>query len=382
MSKKWQKTSFEAATRQSKIDRENGIIHDVVMCQVGEAKGHGVQMEQEFIDELVKLANKQNHGVKARFGHPTMSTEALGTGLGRYKNARVRGSQAIADLHLAEYSKNSPDGDLHTYILDRAEEDPESFGSSIVFKRGESYQRDEKGKKIPRYVKDKEGFKKPNPAWNYKKPIYQTIKQLLGCDLVDTPAATESLFHSKYNSHAFAVRITEFLDQNEDIFQFLDAHPDVEGKVTEFLTKYRKYKSIQTDTAMDEKKKDLFKQGIAFFQKALGADTAPEKTSEEATPEQEALQAEQTKVAALEKENAELKSQIEADKARFEQQQKQLDDLAKEVEELGEKPATKPATTTETDDLTNDEDADGYLNKYHDPVTEEARKRFPAKVKA
>ena len=36
----------------SKIDRENGIIRDIVLIQSGEAKGHNFEIDEEFIDKL------------------------------------------------------------------------------------------------------------------------------------------------------------------------------------------------------------------------------------------------------------------------------------------------------------------------------------------
>ncbi|MEL6851791.1 MAG: hypothetical protein AAFP92_24930, partial [Bacteroidota bacterium] len=204
---KWSKTYFKAKINSDQIDIEEGILRDVVMCQVGPAKGHGVHLEQEFIEQTVNLGQEQPQGLKARFGHPMMSTEALGTGLGRFHNVRLRGNQAIGDLHLAEYSQSSPEGDLRTYILERAQEDPDSFGSSIVFIPGEKYKRNENGEKVYRF-KEVEGERVFNKEFrNTKGPVFDSITQLLGCDLVDEPAATNSLFHSKFNSHAFAVQI-------------------------------------------------------------------------------------------------------------------------------------------------------------------------------
>jgi hypothetical protein len=65
----------------SKVDKEKRIISDVILCQVGEAKGHGVHLEQSFIDAGIAYAQKHHTkvGMKCRFGHPAMSNDALGT---------------------------------------------------------------------------------------------------------------------------------------------------------------------------------------------------------------------------------------------------------------------------------------------------------------
>jgi len=46
------------------IDAESGIIRNVVMCQEGEAKGHGVHLEGEFIEALAKYdRNSSFHAI-------------------------------------------------------------------------------------------------------------------------------------------------------------------------------------------------------------------------------------------------------------------------------------------------------------------------------
>jgi hypothetical protein len=84
----------------SLIDRESGIIKDVVLCQVGEAKGHDLFIDQDFINDVVKFGNQNPAGVKARFGHPNICSTALGSYLGRFRTFRMVDDKAIADLHL------------------------------------------------------------------------------------------------------------------------------------------------------------------------------------------------------------------------------------------------------------------------------------------
>ena len=251
---RWERTYFRKAIASSKIDVEEGIIRDVVMCQVGEAKGHYVSIEQEFIDNLVTLAQQHKIGSKARYGHPTMCSESLGTMLGRFKNVRLRGTQAIGDLHFSEFSAKSPEGNLKEYVLARAEEDPDSFGASIVFTPGESYQRDpETGEKIFKYEMNKDGSIKydedgnliRNQRWVHGRTTYASIKGYQGTDLVDEAAATEGLFS---DPKLFASRISAFLDENPDIDRFLNDNPEIESKVAGFLSRRR---SLQSSTEME-----------------------------------------------------------------------------------------------------------------------------------
>ena len=108
------KTYFRSNTiykqSPSSIDREKGIIKDIILCQTGEAKGHDLFINDQFIDKVVQLGNDNQVGIKARFGHPNICSTALGSYLGRYKNFRSDGNKAIADLYLDSTSKKSPNG--------------------------------------------------------------------------------------------------------------------------------------------------------------------------------------------------------------------------------------------------------------------------------
>ena len=215
---RWLK-SKPRAIKLSKVDRENGILSDVVMCQVGEAKGHEVKLEQQFIDDLVSYANAHNAstGLKARLGHPSMSNETMGSQLGAFKNFRVRGEQAIADLHLLDAAAKSPNGDLKEWVLSMAEEDPSFIMSSIVFKPGEQYKYDKDGK---RFASDTDEFH------SLTSDAFVSLGELYYCDLVEQGAATENLFSAQFNKDKFAVQVNEWLNDNAQIDSFIKENPD------------------------------------------------------------------------------------------------------------------------------------------------------------
>ena len=159
------------------INEEIGIIKGVTLAREGVAKGHGVHLDSKFISDLVELGNSQEQGVKARFGHPSMTSDAFGTYIGRFKNFRVKGKKAKADLYMDKVSKKSPKGDLYSYVFAMARSNPDMFGNSIVFKAGESRYENELDENENVITKE-----------------YVSIVGLTASDLVDTPAATESLF--------------------------------------------------------------------------------------------------------------------------------------------------------------------------------------------
>ena len=102
------KTSPQFAQPDLNIDAKNGIIKNASVVTAGEAEGHGIYLDQNFVEDVVRLGNEYKQGLKSRFGHPTLSNEALGTYLGRFKNFRVNGNKAVADLYLDDVAKKSP----------------------------------------------------------------------------------------------------------------------------------------------------------------------------------------------------------------------------------------------------------------------------------
>jgi len=214
----------------SKVDREKGIISNIVVSTIGEAKGHNIHLNSKFLDDIVLLAAEYQKGIKARFGHPNICATALGTYLGRYKNYRRIDNSVQADLHLDKSAMKSPNGDLYSYVLDMAENNPDMFGASIAFKQGDAKVEFEEleGKKIEKR--------------------YATIKALYATDLVDSPAATDGLFES-FHQDDFASQITMFLDENPQVFELVDSKPEI---LEEFLTNYKHYKSNKQMNLSDE----------------------------------------------------------------------------------------------------------------------------------
>jgi hypothetical protein len=225
---KYMKTYFRSIPvyhqSPSLIDRENGIIKDVVLCQVGEAKGHELFIDQAFINNVVTFGNENQAGIKARFGHPNICSTALGSYLGRFRNFRMDDDKAIADLHLDKSSQKSPKGNLYDYIFDLAESNPDMFGASIAFKMGKVDTKLEKvdGQEIERK--------------------YASIISLFAADLVDDPAATDGLFES-FHEDEFAFLVSVFLDEHPEIYSIIDRKPEV---LNEFLSNYKNYKNIKS----------------------------------------------------------------------------------------------------------------------------------------
>jgi len=213
----------------SLIDRENGIIKDVVLCQLGEAKGHDLHIDQDFINDVVKFGNLNPAGIKARFGHPNICSTALGSYLGRFKNFHMIEDRALADLHLDKSSQKSPKGNLYDYIFDLAESNPDMFGASIAFKMG----------KVNTKLESVDGQEMERK--------YATILSLFAADLVDDPAATDGLFDTgileALHEDDFAFQVSVFLDEHPEIYSLIDRKPEI---LNEFLLNYKNYKNSKS----------------------------------------------------------------------------------------------------------------------------------------
>ena len=180
------------------VDRENGVIYGYSVLTKGPALGHGLDIDDTTLGQVVELGNQAKIGIKARFDHPNASNTSMGTFLGRTKNFRQVGDRVIGDLYLSESAKEAPQGDLYTYVLGLAERDPQAFGASIVFEGKSEFQLEEDGTR----KKDAQG--KPLPA-------LARIEKLLASDIVDEPAANAGGLFSQ--EHSLASKITAFLNR-------------------------------------------------------------------------------------------------------------------------------------------------------------------------
>ena len=240
-----------------KVDRDKGIIHGIAVVTMGEAKGHGVSLDEEFIDATVKNGNNIPKGLKSRFGHPNMSSSAVGTLLGRVKNFRkeVENGVPIArgDLHLTESAKTAPQGDLYTHVLDLAEHDPDQFGTSIVFERGDTYKRNKEGEKVGRFNQD--GTRNSDYS-EIEGPEFVEQKALRADDVVDEPAANPNGLFSAFSADQPAAVVTQFLDENPDVFELLKSE-DIESIFSAFRARYESYKADKGQVPTNTKEEPI-----------------------------------------------------------------------------------------------------------------------------
>lgn len=238
------RTNFVFGFRPMKVDSEKGIIEGVSAITAGEALGHGFHVDAEFLDNVSSQGNALKTGCKVRFGHPAMSSSAMGTFLGRAKNFRRDSSngqeRTLCDVTVSDSAAKSPKGDLKTYVLTMAQKDADMFGMSIVFDKGQEYQRDELGQKIY------EGL-------DYEKPVFVELEKLWAVDMVDDPAANpDGLFDATgIDINLHAATVSRFINEHPEVYEFARENPDI---IQDFLTRYDKIKPQKKEAAMPEQK--------------------------------------------------------------------------------------------------------------------------------
>lgn len=248
-----------AGSRLESIDTEKEILHGVQITLEGEALGHGIWLDREFCTAVAEQGNATGDvGLKVRYGHPAMCSDALGTELGRAKNFRVvdfkrtiDGKEVtcagvIADVTLLQAAHSAPQGDIAAHVLAMAKEDPKQFGQSIVFTYGDWVVKDADGNRHSYREEvngvDADGNVIVGPDGKPKKTMsagewfeqsadgkeYAVLGKLHGSDFTDTPAATDGIF----STNTLAEEATEMLEDHPQLRQVLLSKPE---NVIEFL---------------------------------------------------------------------------------------------------------------------------------------------------
>ena len=235
-----------AAKRLGEIDAENEVLHDVQITLEGEAKGHGIWLDRKFCEAVAEQGNATGDvGLKVRYGHPAMCSDAIGTELARAKNFRVveveraaedgsavKCAGVVADVHLLKSAHSAPQGDIAKHVLETAKEDPGQFGQSIVFTYADWVVKDADGNRHS-YNEEVEGEDASLKfddwvAQSADGKVYAVLGKLHGSDFTDTPAATDGIF----STGTLAEEAEQMLDEHPDILAAIEKNPK---SLNEFL---------------------------------------------------------------------------------------------------------------------------------------------------
>jgi len=269
------------------IDRDGGmygagIIRGVSVITQGEALGHGIWIDEVFNQQVADSINRGNTGVKSRFTHPGLSGDGLGRHLGRITGARVEGDQVIADQHFSKAAHETPDGNLASYLLSMAEEDPEAYGLSIAFEAdmvSEDFFKHE-------HTGD-HGFESPDEK-NTQNLHHVRLGSLRAVDAVDEPAANpDGLFHREQEVAQEATLLAAYaLGESPDApaVRCLGLDPDrVRGFVSRFLDQHNltiTKKEAEAMSTENEVKEEAVEAPVAEAVETVEAGSASDESPE------------------------------------------------------------------------------------------------------
>jgi len=147
------------------VDRENGVIRRVCMLEVGEAKGHGIFIDQKTLQTALECAKKFSEGLKVKLRHSKSGDyqNILEEAFGLIKDCSIEGNKLRGDLWLLK----SLAADLKNKAFEMAETMANQFGLSIDFS----------------------GTKETIDGKDFLR-----CTRLNSTDLTDKPAATSGLF--------------------------------------------------------------------------------------------------------------------------------------------------------------------------------------------
>ena len=346
----------DGAQRLGNIDEENEVLHDVQITLEGEALGHGVWLDREFCEAVAEQGNATGDvGLKVRYGHPAMCSDAIGTELGRAKNFRVvdldrtvdgqtvKAAGVVADVHLLKSAHAAPQGDIAKHVIETAKEDPGQFGQSIVFTYADWVVKDADGNRHSYKEEVQEPFDKwceENPdasmaeaiaksnelynAWKGNSAdgkVYAVLGKLHGSDFTDTPAATDGIF----STGTLAEEAETMLAEHPQIVELLEKNPK---SVVEFLERTgldKKIESARLSGLQAAKDKELAEMSAKYKadlaeQKQRHMEELAAKCNEVASATAEAARAETA--ATIETLNADIAEKTQAlDAAKAEAEQ-------------------------------------------------------------
>ena len=200
------------------------IIEGVSIISVGEAKGHGLFVDDITLQEVKACAESYAGGVKVNLDHGAGIKDIVGF----CDNFRIVGKKLVADLNLLETAEK------RAYVLEIASRMPDTFGISIAFSGP---------------VREKDGRS------------FASCTELYSADLVQTPAANPTGLFS-FTAKSVDTSAKEMIDDKnkmEDGEEDTVSIADIVERLTALETAFGDYKKKMEEMPeeeMAEEKKD------------------------------------------------------------------------------------------------------------------------------
>ena len=194
------------------------IIEGVSIISVGEAKGHGLFVDDITLQEVKACAESYAGGVKVNLDHGAGIRDIVGF----CDNFRIIGEKLVADLNLLETAEK------RAYVLEIAERMPDTFGISIAFSGP---------------VREKDGRS------------FASCTELYSADLVQTPAANPTGLFS-FTAKSVDTSAKQMDDDKTKMENGEDevSIADIIERLTALETAFGDYKSKMEEAPKDEEK--------------------------------------------------------------------------------------------------------------------------------
>jgi hypothetical protein len=195
------------------------IIEGVSIISVGEAKGHGLFVDDITLQEVKACAESYAGGVKVNLDHGAGIKDIVGF----CDNFRIVGEKLVADLNLLETAEK------RAYVLEIASRMPDTFGISIAFSGP---------------VRERDGRS------------FASCTELYSADLVQTPAANPTgLFD--FTAKSVDTSAKEMIDDKnkmEDGAEDTVSIADIIERLSALETAFGDYKNKMEEAPKDEEK--------------------------------------------------------------------------------------------------------------------------------
>jgi len=195
------------------------IIEGVSIISVGEAKGHGLFVDDITLQEVKACAESYAGGVKVNLDHGAGIKDIVGF----CDNFRIIGEKLVADLNLLETAEKS------AYVLEIASRMPDTFGISIAFSGP---------------VRERDGRS------------FASCTELYSADLVQTPAANPTGLFS-FTAKSVDTSAKEMIDDKnkmEDGAEDTVSIADIIERLSALETAFGDYKNKMEEAPMNEEK--------------------------------------------------------------------------------------------------------------------------------
>lgn len=177
--------------RSNTVSEQEGVMYEVSLLQIGEAKGHEILVDQASLESAVE-ALRGSPKLPAFLTHSgALVSDRLLQQVGYFMDFFIDDGKLKASKFVALDSFKEGQPQEYRKLFDIALNIPETFGVSLVFEAELAWK-----------VGDKEIISNERPSEKYEDKPYVRFVEIQSADFVDTPAANEEgLFQTYKNSN-------------------------------------------------------------------------------------------------------------------------------------------------------------------------------------